>query len=112
MRVSSSTNSYSTSSLSISSSLIALDDFDLALPPLPAISDLPSCFEADDFFDSMRCACASSLLIALAAMKRLHMTSNLRSLVSRPTSRTMSLNSVIVISTASSAVVEPPTDLE
>ena len=57
-------------------------------------------------------ACASSELIALAFMKRLHITSNLRSLVSIPVSRTMSLNSVIVISTASSAVVEPPIDLE
>ena len=56
------------------------------------------------------CVCLCGVQRACAAgmrMCRAHFT-----LVSSAVSLTMSLNSVIVISTASSAVVEPPTDLE
>ena len=113
MRTSSATNSYSTSSWSISWSF-----FDAAAllrffaGPWTPCSDGPSCFDSADLRSLMRCSRTAFVLSAFALMNMLHMTSKRRSLVSSCVSLTRSLNSDIVISTASSAVVEPPIDLE
>ena len=51
----------------------------------------------------MRCSRTCAVLVALALMNWLHMTSNVYVFVSRPTSTTKSWNSPMSISIASSA---------
>ena len=78
----------------------------------PSLDLRGSCFDVASSRPSLRCLAIALVWFELAFLNMFCITSNLRSRVSMPVSLTRFLNSVIVISTASSAPPEEVPDLE